>query len=446
MDSLKKLSNQLPFVAELANLKKDVDSNRPFPKDLEAKVFQKLRLDWNYNSNAIEGNSFTRGETVTLLMEGVTAKGKPLKDALDIKGHNQAIDFVMSLIKEERNLTESDVRALHKLVLGADFFNVAETSEGQPTRKIIRAGQYKTLPNHVKTQTGEIHYYATPEETPAKMQELMTWYTEAVKTESVSPVVLAALFHHKFVEIHPFDDGNGRMTRLLTNFTLLKNGYPVSVIKQENRSTYYAVLSQADNGAVIPLIEFISETVKSSFEVMLKAIHGEDISEEDDLDKEIELFRKEIGVKNGKNISRNDVNTSVLVYNIIKTISLKLSKFNDVFNQNSESLGWNNPSTSVSLNTKNFDSYEDFSVYREKLKHTAKVNYKYFFSDFVYGDNLSLEIHISITFKRLNYIIVNEKTKQKIEKLYSDEINDKLYSEFIVKIIRQTIKVLKDAQ
>ena len=98
MDSLKKLSKELPFVKELSKLKKEVDGHRPFPKDLENKVFQKLRLDWNYNSNAIEGNSFTRGETVTLIMEGVTAKGKPLKDALDIKGHNQAIDFIKLLI------------------------------------------------------------------------------------------------------------------------------------------------------------------------------------------------------------------------------------------------------------------------------------------------------------------------------------------------------------
>lgn len=444
MNSLIKLSKELPFIIALTKFKKELDSFRPFPQDVENKVFQKLRLDWNYNSNAIEGNSFTRGETVTLIMEGVTAKGKPLKDALDIKGHNHAIDFVMSLIKEERSLSESDIRSLHKLVLGEDFFNAAETEDGKPTRKIIRAGQYKTQPNHVKTTTGEIHYYATPEETPAKMQELMAWYTEAAQTKGIHPVVLASLFHHKFVEIHPFDDGNGRMTRLLTNFILLKYGYPVSVVKTENRSAYYAALSQADNGQVIPIIKFISETVRDTFEIMLKGIHGEDISEEDDLDKEIELFRKEIGVKNGKNLSRNDIDIAQLVYDIIKNISLKISKFKDIFNVNSETLKWDNPSSGIQLTVTNFMNYEAFSVNREKLAHTNRVDYNYNYSDYIYGENLVLKVHLSIHFKRLNYTIVNQNNNRKIKKLYSEDVIDATYSQFIATVVREIIKELKE--
>lgn len=307
MKSVQKLSKELPFIQEIENLKQEVDKHRPLNKDIQDKVFQKLRLDWNYNTNAIEGNSFTRGETVSLLMEGITAKGKPLKDALDIKGHNEAIDIVFSLLKEERELNEVDIRSLHKIVLGEEYYNPATTAEGNPTRKLIKAGQYKTSPNHVETSTGAIHYYASVEDTPIKMRELIGWYNEVVKMQDVNPVVLAALFHHRFVAIHPFDDGNGRMTRLLTNYILLKFGYPVSVVKQERRREYYATLAQADAGELIPIVELISETVKDSLEIYLKAIKGEEINEADDIDKEIELFLKEFDRENTLKESKSQI-------------------------------------------------------------------------------------------------------------------------------------------
>lgn len=222
MEVIKRLSKELPFLKEIESLKIRLDDLRPLSKELENKVFQKLRLDWNYNSNAIEGNTFSFGETIALLMEGITAKGKPLKDALDIKGHNEAIDFMMAMIHDERDLNETDIRNLHKLISEENYRKDAITSDGKPTKKLIKVGQYKTEPNHVQTSTGEIHYYSSPEETPAKMQELMGWYKGIIKKDNFNPLVLAALFHHKFVEIHPFDDGNGRMTRILTNFILLK--------------------------------------------------------------------------------------------------------------------------------------------------------------------------------------------------------------------------------
>ena len=82
------------------------------------------------------------------------------------------------------------------------------------------------MPNHVKTPTGEIHYYATPEETPAKMEELMNWLRGHQEKHDLHPIIVAAIFHHRFVSIHPFDDGNGRMSRLLMNLLLLQDGYP----------------------------------------------------------------------------------------------------------------------------------------------------------------------------------------------------------------------------
>jgi Fic family protein len=227
-------------------------------------------------------------------MHGITAKGKPFKDYLDIRGHNNAIDYLLDLIRGNDYLTETDIRNLHQLLLGEPYEAPAQTSEGQPTRKRIIPGQYKTSPNHVLTATGQIHYYATPEETPAKMGDLMNWYREASINTELHPVVVSALFHHRFVSIHPFDDGNGRMTRLLMNLMLMRHHFPPTVIKQQDRGVYYLTLSQADAGDDEPFVQFVAENVKAGLELYLKGAKGESLDESDDLDKELALFKMEM--------------------------------------------------------------------------------------------------------------------------------------------------------
>jgi len=276
---------------EVDALKKQIDDMRPLPEDVEGRVMQKLRLDWNYNSNAIEGNKLSYGETVAFLMEGITAKGKPLKDHLDIRGHNEAINFLLSIVRDTRPLSEADIRDLHRMILVEPYEVKAQTAEGFPTTKHITLGEYKTSSNHVQTATGEIHYYASPEETPAKMQELMEWYAEASNNPEIHPVVTAALFHHKFVSIHPFDDGNGRLSRILMNLILMQSGYPPVVVRMDDRRNYYALLNRADKGDSLPFIEYIIDQVNVSLGLYLKAINGLNIEDEEDIEKQIALMK-----------------------------------------------------------------------------------------------------------------------------------------------------------
>jgi len=254
-------------------LKKQIDDMRPLPEDVEGWVMQKLLLGWNYHSNAIEGNCLTFNETVAFLMEGTTAEGKPLKDHLEIRGHNEAINFLLSIVKDTRPISEADIRNLHKMILVEPYAIRAQTADGLPTTKIINPGEYKTLPNHVQTATGETHYYATPEETPAKMQELMDWYYRVSNHTEIHPVVTATLFHHKFVSIHPFDDGNGRMSRILMNLILMQMGYPPVVILLSDSQKYYALLGGADKGDFWPFVEFISDGLKSSLQMFCNWKH-----------------------------------------------------------------------------------------------------------------------------------------------------------------------------
>ncbi|MBD1366406.1 Fic family protein [Mucilaginibacter sp. ZT4R22] len=327
--------SKAPILQEVDALKKQIDDMRPLPEDLEGRVMQKLRLDWNYHSNAIEGNKLNYGETVAFLMEGITAKGKPLKDHLDIRGHNEAINFLLSIVKDARPISESEIRSLHKMILVEPYDVSAQTADGLPTTKRITLGEYKTSANHVRTATGEMHYYATPEETPAKMQELMEWYSEVNNNEDIHPIVTAALFHHKFVSIHPFDDGNGRLSRILMNLILMQKGYPPVVIKMDDRTNYYSLLSRADNGDGWPFVEYIAVEVERSFQLYLKAANGDDIDEDEDIDKEIALFKAELlgstNVKYKKSLPEiNRILVSELSSLAQKLIS-KVSQFEDVF-------------------------------------------------------------------------------------------------------------------
>ncbi|EAY24751.1 Fic family protein [Microscilla marina] len=335
---ISKQLSQLEILVRIDQIKAELDGLRPLSEEQEGRIFQKLRLDWNYHSNAIEGNSLTYGETRALLMYGLTAKGKPFKDHLDIKGHNEAIDFLLALIKDPRPLSEQDIREMHKLVLQESYSTKAQTQEGKEVSKVITLGQYKTSANHVKTATGEIHYYATPEETPAKMNDLMAWYAKASQSNEVHPVVLAALFHYRFVAIHPFDDGNGRMARLLMNLVLMRHSYPPVVIKQDNnsRNQYYNALAQADAGEHPPFTTLIVEALKHSLEIYLKGAKGEDINEPDDLDKELALFRKELKGKEGeiKILRTPKIVSKVSIEQIqpfLTTIENRMKSFQDMF-------------------------------------------------------------------------------------------------------------------
>ncbi|MBS1520533.1 MAG: Fic family protein [Bacteroidetes bacterium] len=323
------------ILKEVDGLKKQIDDLRPLPDDIEGRVMQKLRLDWNYNSNAIEGNKLNYGETTALLMHGITAKGKPLKDHLDIQGHNDAINFLLAIIKEDRPFTEIDIRQLHEIILVKPSTVKARTDDGKSTTKRIKLGVYKTSRNYVETITGETHYYVSPEETPAKMQELMEWYNEISYIKGIHPVVIAALYHHKFVEIHPFDDGNGRLARILMNLILMKNGYPPVVIKKENRENYYSLLSRADANDSWPFVEYIIERLNNSLQIYLRAAKGGDIDDDEDLDKEIALFKMNLQSK----MASNQKVSPKAIYNVciedilplLNDLVRKVSELEDLF-------------------------------------------------------------------------------------------------------------------
>lgn len=448
-----KILEGLAEIQSVDEQKKLIDAHRPFSKELENKIFQKLKLDWNYNSNAIEGNQLSYGETVAFLNFGLTAKGKPFKDHLDIKGHNEAIGFMLQLIKEDRPLSESDIKDLHKIILVEPYYSTTASPQGIEFQKEIKVGQYKTSPNHVKTVSGDIHYYTNPEEVAFEMNNLLEWYRNA-EEQNLHPVVMSALFHHKFTSIHPFDDGNGRLARILSNFILLKHHYPVLVIKNKEKIQYYAALNIADNGIYEDLVKLFAENIRLSFNIIQKAINGENINEPDDLDKEIELFVKEMQIQNSKIVDfekDKDFLIDTYVAGFVEYLFPKLEKIGSVFQKSN--VGYSGTQIPLALYKNVLEKIRTKEI---SFNNNIELNIFLYFQDHLKSNtNVEFELKILIKNKTITYSVEEWEFDYNglqiigSEKIFSDSYNynyspNLIYNEVSSKVVNYIINFIKN--
>lgn len=232
---------------KIETLFKEWQSLQPVKEEYQQRLDQKFMLEFNYNSNHIEGNTLTYGQTeLLLLFDRVVGEAK-MKDLEEMKAHNVCLKMTIAEAGEkDRPLTESFIRILHQTMLREDYTVYRQLPGGVNTSYVVHAGCYKTRPNSVITPTGERFEYASPEETPALMTDLIQWYNQAEEDGKLTPVELAAMFHYRYIRIHPFEDGNGRIARLLMNYILLRHGYPMIVIRSKNKKAYLEALGKAD--------------------------------------------------------------------------------------------------------------------------------------------------------------------------------------------------------
>jgi Fic family protein len=265
--------------------------------DNKRKLDKKFRLEFNYNSNHIEGNTLTYAETELLLIFDKTEGGHNMRELEEMKAHDVAYQLIQEwATNKQYPLTEQSIKELNKIILVQPFYKDAKTVDGQATRRLIKIGDYKEHPNSVQLQNGEMFHYASPAETPIKMGELLQWYHEELNKKELHPIELAALLHYKFVLIHPFDDGNGRISRLLMNYILLANDLPPVIIKSEDKKNYLFALNQADTGNIEAFVNYIAKQLEWSLEMSIKASKGESVDEIGDLDKRLELYNKSKGI------------------------------------------------------------------------------------------------------------------------------------------------------
>jgi Fic family protein len=185
-------------------------------------------LELTYTSNAIEGNTLSAAETTLVIEKGLTIGGKPLKDHLEAIDHHEALRYVHDLARRLGPLAEMDVRALHSLVVRRSNPEIA--------------GRYADQGRFVLTDAGR-HAFPSPAEVPALMGDFAAWLATAPATPAT-----AFAAHRRLVDIHPFNDGNGRTARLLMNLVLLRGGYPPVAVRPEDRPAYLHALQEAQAG------------------------------------------------------------------------------------------------------------------------------------------------------------------------------------------------------
>lgn len=215
-------------------------------KDRE-RLNRRFTVDFNYNSNHIEGNTLTYGQTEILLLFGKVIGEADIRDVQEMTASNVSLQMMKDeAMGKEIPLTQNFIRRLHETLIREDYTVHHNLPGGIQTSFVIHAGQYKTRPNSVITRYGDRFEYASPEETPGLMKDLVDWYNAAEQEGKLSPVEMAALFHYRYIRIHPFEDGNGRIARLLMNYILTRHGYPMIVVRSRKKSEYLEALHQTD--------------------------------------------------------------------------------------------------------------------------------------------------------------------------------------------------------
>ncbi len=232
--------------------KKQLDQLRPIPTVVLEKLKKQLALEWTYNSNAIEGNTLTLQETRLVLEEGMTIKGKPLREHFEAKNHENAIQYLEKIIQQNFKCTESHIFEIHKLVLDG----IEEEFAGR-----YRDGQVRIIGANFIPPAGH------------KVPDLMTEFVKKVTIQQKRGnfLSLATFAHHRFVWIHPFFDGNGRTARLFMNLLLMKEGYPPAIILKNDRKKYYDALNQANKENYEKLTLLIGQAIERSLDIYISA-------------------------------------------------------------------------------------------------------------------------------------------------------------------------------
>lgn len=246
-----------PTFIRLLDKVKVLNAARPLPNIVLQNIKEAFLIEWTYNSNSIEGNTLTLRETQMVLQEGITIKGKSLREHFEAKNHETAIYKLYTLVKENYVLNAKDVLDLHGLVL--------RSIEDEYAGRLRNAGVRISGANFVPPNARKVSDY---------LDSLIEYIN--TNPQGLNPIELATVFHHKFVWIHPFFDGNGRTIRLAMNLLLMRHGFPPAIILTNDRAKYYSALNQANNGNYSKLMLLMSQAAERTLNIYLSAIPGSD--------------------------------------------------------------------------------------------------------------------------------------------------------------------------
>ncbi len=404
-------------LTKIDTLQEQINSFGEIDKEVLKKVHYKFRLDWNYHSNSMEGGTLTREETRSVMTSVLNISNKSIKDLNEMVGHNNIVEEVFSIGKGEKRLSEKRIKEIHRAIIFEEDLD-----------KKLMVGEWKSYNNEIINYKGEKIKFEPFDEVPEKIHTLLNnlnAFFDAYFMDKTTehPLKMAAQFHIDFLFIHPFHDGNGRVSRILSNLILISCGYPPFIIKTSQKDTYNRLLSdiQMYGGSEVLFYNFIGERIIESQEIILKAIKGEDIEDEDDLDKEIELLKRKqnASLKNNESINRADIIEKLFIP-FIQELDNVGFKYSELFYE----IQWN----AISINNArwskpiNFHSFTDLKSYI--LNDISDFNNKrkdltvlYILNNYKSDPTFSVFVKIDIQFN-LNYFEI----KLQIE----DEISSEL--------------------
>ena len=235
---------------------------------------ERLMTVWAIETGIIERlYSVDRGVTIALAevgldaMEQFSADGRVTPEArLLIEDQRAALEMVMDLVGGRRALTASYIRELHQGLTEHQDTRDAIDAQGRRFAAPLLKGEWKRLPNNPIRPDGRVHEYCPPEFVQDEIDRLLAWHAEHV-VEGVCAEVEAAWLHHRFAQIHPFEDGNGRVARALTTAVFLRADYLVLVIRdEEHRDPYLDALEAADDGDLGPLVDLFADIEAADLE------------------------------------------------------------------------------------------------------------------------------------------------------------------------------------
>jgi len=456
--------NYLEKLQQIDNLQANILAQGPIPAEQLNKINYKLRLEWNYTSNNIEGNTLSKRETRTVMVGLIDVNDKPIKDVMEIRNHDKVVSTIMKIGKGELNISESRIREIHRGIM------YEEDAEKQK-----QIGQWKNTDNYLYNAQGERFDFISHLDVKDHIHRLVNWVnTEKEKIaynkkDAIHPIILAFKFHIDYLTIHPFYDGNGRTARILSNLILISYGYPPLYINENEKQAYHSYLTdiQSYGGGPDLFYEFMAGLLLRSVQFVIDAVEGKEIEEDDDIDKEISLFKQSLD----KSIERKEKKSWENISKIIKNSGIplfqkfinKLSQLDDVFQDhvyrivfntdmsreyNLEVQGGGNmiPADNFPGNLLTWlDNPEGFNG------NVMGLGTEYLFKAYKFNKPFDIPVYILFSFEAYIYtisymIISNHRQYHIIEKNYDQLANEEDINSIVVEATKHVLRIIKGHQ
>lgn len=228
----------------------------------------RLTRRWAIETGIIEGlYTLDRGVTETLVQRGISAEliehgstnKNPQELAQILADHRDTAQGIDAEIRDGRPITRSAIRQIHTAITASQPTYRVVDQFGRWFDKPLRRGAFKKMPNNPTRNDGTVHEYCPPEQVDSELDNLLEWYGQYLQdTSRYHPLLTAAWLHHRFTQIHPFTDGNGRVVRALLTWHLIREHYLPVVVSRDDRTDYISALEDADAGNLTPFVNLLA--------------------------------------------------------------------------------------------------------------------------------------------------------------------------------------------